>query len=270
MEHFKSKMKVLIIVEGQQTELEFFTKLFSVFDVPVELVFVANNLYALYHKMEMYHFECDVKDALAELVNSDEMKEILKSKFTYTYLIFDSDLQNKAPAQRSMNIPIEQLAEENLDKLKEMAGYFTDETDPTIGRLYINYPMMESYRYCDSFYDEAYLSAIIPISMMKDFKKYASQKRLSGYDISTYTKNNFEDLIRMNVHKLKTVSDMECDETPSYQQYQTISVGAKIADNQSEMVLHDQKLSVINTSLFMILDYFGNKHSFYDKFMNLI
>ena len=38
MEHFKSKMKVLIIVEGQQTELEFFTKLFMGFlEVPFRM-----------------------------------------------------------------------------------------------------------------------------------------------------------------------------------------------------------------------------------------
>ncbi len=32
-----------------------------------------------------------------------------------------------------------------------MTEYFVDETDPTIGKLYINYPMMESYRDCDEF-----------------------------------------------------------------------------------------------------------------------
>ncbi len=38
-----------------------------------------------------------------------------------------------------------------------MVNYFVDETDPSIGKLYINYPMMESYRDCDTFFEEDYL-----------------------------------------------------------------------------------------------------------------
>lgn len=72
-----------------------------------------------------------------------------------------------------------------------MAEYFTDETDPSIGRLYINYPMMESFRYCDTFKDDQYLSTTIPIGALHNFKRFASERKLSGISITTYQKDEF-------------------------------------------------------------------------------
>ena len=263
MAHFKSKKKILLIVEGG-TEKDFFERLFKVFGLSFELVVVASDLYSLYSKMEQYDLACDVKDVLAELVTSGTVKEVLKSKFAYTYLVFDSDLQNKTPAQRGTDIPIEPSAEDDLLKVKKMAEYFTNETDPSIGRLYINYPMMESFRYCDSFNDTAFLTEFIPISMMKGFKKAASKKKLAGHYIAEYTKTNFKNLIRSNVKKLNTVSKTAFEGMPSYEIYQVVSKGASIAEKQSEMVRSKRMLSVINTSLFLLLDHYGNKNAFYD------
>ena len=42
-----------------------------------------------------------------------------------------------------------------------MLDFFNDETDQ--GKLFINYPMMESYRDCDAFFDENIEKAITSV-----------------------------------------------------------------------------------------------------------
>lgn len=184
-------MKILIVLEGERTESDFFQSILQKFDLNAELCIVGTNLYTLYHKCKEYHFECNIRDVLRELVKDDATKITLEQKFAYTYLVFDADLHHKAPNQRGTAIPIEELLTVNFPKLIEMAAYFTDETDPSIGRLYINYPMMESFRYCDKFDDDQYLSATISINTIRDFKQLASQMKLTGIPITKYEKVDF-------------------------------------------------------------------------------
>lgn len=103
-------------------------------------------------------------------------------------MVFDADLHHKAPEQRGLSVSTKELLADNFPKLIEMAEHFTDETDPSIGRLYINYPMMESFRYCNTFDDDQYLSATIPIAMLGKFKSLASQMKLSGIAVTEYKK----------------------------------------------------------------------------------
>ena len=256
-------MKILVIVEGKVTEPKFFACLFNKFEIQAEIVVASTNLYSLYDKMRSYDFNCDVKDVLKEILSSDTECSELDQKFAYTYLIFDSDLHHKSPNQRNQEVLIESLVEENFQKLKTMASYFTDETDPSVGRLYINYPMMESYRYLDNFSDRSYLQSDISICDMGTFKSFASQKTLSGLDIKKYTRNNFVDLIRLNTEKLSIISGDT--EIPTYVKYQQISTSDRIAEKQYNLANTLKKLSVLNTSLFIILDYFGNRDDFYDS-----
>lgn len=262
-------MKILIALEGERTESDFFQSILQKFGLNADLCIVGTNLYTLYHKCKDYHFECDVKDVLKELVKKDDEKEKLEQKFAYTYLVFDADLHHKAPNQRDTAVSIEELLTNNFPKLIEMAEHFTDETDPSIGRLYINYPMMESFRYCDTFNDERYLSSTVPIANIRNFKQLASEKKLNGICVTKYTKINFTDLIHMNIKRLKPLSDDHFDVFPSYKVYQTVSEAQKIAKKQHNMVKIKKELYVLNTSLFIILDYFGNKNGFYDDIVSL-
>lgn len=255
-------MKILVIVEGIKTENELFSCIFKSFGIEGEIVVASTNLYSLYDRMKYYNFECDVKDAVKELMPSDKDSSLLDQKFAYTYLVFDSELQNKMRGQRGTEIPIADLVEDNLNKLEEMTAYFTDETDPTIGRLYINYPMMESFRYCDSFADESYLYSMVEINNISDFKSAASKKKLAGFRIGRYTKDNFLDLIRLNIRKIGVL--FEQSSVPLYSEYQMISQPTAIARKQRELIMTCQSINVLNTSLLMVVDYYGNRDGFYD------
>lgn len=258
-------MKILLIVEGEKTEPVFFQHMMNVYGVDAEIVMIGTNLYALYDRMKEYHFECDVRDVLKEIQKPNLDGALLEQRFTYTYLVYDSDLQHTPIDQRNNKPSINKLTTENLSKLKEMVCYFTNETDPAIGRLYINYPMMESYRFCDCFNDEAFLNARIEIAQMHEFKKLAAQKRLSGIAVKTYTKDNFADLIRLNIRKLHSMYISAPYSLPTYREYMDESTAEHIFQKQHDLVNSAQVLSVLNSSLFIILDYFENRNGFYDQ-----
>ena len=261
-------MKILIIVEGEKTETSFFQKAFQIFDINAEFIFVSTNVYSLYSRMKSYDFDCDIRDVVKELIKDDNEKTKLDQNFTYTYLVFDSDLQNVPIDKRETDMSIEELLPDNFSKLDEMAAYFTDETDPSIGRLYINYPMMESYRYCDSFSDEKYLTEMIAISKVKNFKNLAARKKLAGKQIIRYTKNDFSGLIKLNAEKLRVIHNISQSKPMEYSEYLDISNGTKILKCQHSCVSEKQMLYVLNTSLFMVLDYYGNRNGFYDSIIN--
>ena len=61
-----------------------------------------------------------------------------------------------------------------------------------------------------------------------------------------------------------SLSDLEDNDFHLYSTYMRISESKTIAENQSIMVKNNQELYIINTSLFIILDYFGNRNGFYD------
>lgn len=239
-------MNILIIVEGEKTEPDFFNRYCSVFGIAAKLFIVGTNLYSLYDKMKNYDFACDIKDVLEELDSSGKYKTILDEKFAFTYLIFDSDIQNKPPNRRDDACLSRELISENFSKLEEMSRYFTDETDPTIGKLYINYPMMESFRYCNSFDDSDYSKSYISIDHIKEFKLLSSKKKLSGKPIESYTKSDFSKLIYLNIKKLFLTLDKQNDCSLSYIEYTEAAVQSNIVDGQKKLIETSNKISTIH------------------------
>lgn len=258
-------IKILIVMEGERAEPNFFKTITQKFGLNAEFFAVGTNLYSLYSKCKSYSFECDVKDVLKELVKSKEEREKLDQKFAFTYLVFDADLQHKVPEQRNKYIDMKVLVDQNFPQLIEMAKHFTNETDPSIGKLYINYPMMESYRYCDSFSDECNLSATVPIDDVKIFKQLASAMKLSGISLDEYEKKDFANLIQMNIKRLRILSLGDLKTFLPYDLYQKMVKSETIAKIQWNKVQTNHELHIINTSIFLVVDYFGNRNSFYDN-----
>lgn len=254
--------KALIIVEGEKLEPRFFKQYTKVFGINLEVYVVGANIYDLYNKLKSYDFSCDIKDVLPECGNVIETNgAILKQKFAYTYLVFDFDAHHREIGLEKLGI--DEIVQQNINKLRIMADYFTNETDPSVGKLYINYPMMESYRACDAFFEEAYSDNIVSIDDIARFKSIAGTKKLASVHIEKYTKDNFSDLTRMNVYKLHKVINNEWTALP-YSEYIELSEGAEILTCQAHKVEEERAVDVLNTSLFIALDYFGNRNGFYD------
>ena len=95
------------------------------------------------------------------------MDGIRNSDISEIFLFFDYDFQNS------------QLSLEEINRrVEEMLTLFDDETDN--GKLYINYPMIESIRYTQELPDDAYAGYTIGREACKDFKRLA--REFSAYD----------------------------------------------------------------------------------------
>ncbi len=250
---------ILFVVEGNKTERCFFKSIAKVFDQKFEVYCLGTNIYSLYKRMKDFDFNGDLKDVLAEI--HPDQKDILSKRFAYTYLIFDCDAHHpKKDDVRSIG----EIISDNIQKLSEMAKYFVDETDPTIGKLYINYPMMESYRDCDEFFEDKYSEATVSITDLPKYKQNVATRKICRFHVDQYTKEQFVLLILQNVYKLNKLNNDSWNK-PNYEEYRRCSDTSNILSIQQKLIESIGIISVINTSLFMITDFYGNKDGFYDR-----
>ena len=253
--------KTLIVVEGGRLEPRFFDQLKEVFGLNLDIYCLEYNIYLLYKKMKEMGFNGNLKDVLLEVHDTEENRELLSQDFAYTYLIFDFDPHHTEEYEK--DIPLEIIVENNINKVSEMAEYFVDETDPTIGKLYINYPMMESFKDCDSFEDVDYLTRAIELTEVKQYKEIVGRRRMANKRIDGYSKSDFIMIARQNVKKLGKICEV-ANEPMDYETYIQESIQTNVLQREIEFVSSLRKIAVLNTSVFFVLDYYGNKDGFYD------
>ena len=227
-----------------------------------------SNIYNLYQAMERIEFNGDLRDVLAALpcMKDQDLKALQETRFAYTYLVFDCDAQHTIDETKDKSRSIDAIVRENFQRLMKMAAYFTNETDPSIGKLYVNYPMMESYRDCEDFFDEDYRNAQVCIDDIGQYKAITGQKKLANVRVDKFSRENFSDLLRMNIYKLNSVLGSRWENLP-YMEYRILSEQKKIVIYQEELTARTRNITVLNTTLFLLADYYGNRDRFYDAIM---
>lgn len=129
-----------------------------------------NNIYDLYNTMQEYDGNGDIVSIMRERLSERgdaTLDEIRSSDISEVFLFFDYDFQNTQIGLDELN-----------HRVKVMLEMFDDETDN--GKLYINYPMVESIRYTKELPDECYCNYIVTRSECHDFKRLA--REFSFYD----------------------------------------------------------------------------------------
>lgn len=261
-----NEQKTLLIVEGERTETVFFEQLQKAFGINLELVCFRDNIQVLYKKMKEMNFNADIKDILIEANDTEENRAILSQKFAYTYLIFDFDPHHTEEYEKG--VPIDIIVKHNYDRVREMAEYFVDETDPSVGKLYINYPMMESYKDCDSFEEEGYLTRVVTLSDVSKYKSIVSHRKMANKRIDSYTEKDFSMLTKLNVRKLGSVC-LKSTILDDYSTYVEESLQSNILQHEGESIRAKQQIDVLNTSAFFAIDYYGNQSGFFDSIMKM-
>ncbi len=259
------KAKILLIVEGARLEPQFFNQIQKAYGLSFEIVCVKNNIYSLFKKMKSLDFQADIKQILIEMVNEKDLAKRLEENFTYTYLVFDLDAHHTEEFEETA--PLAEIIKANLERLQEMTEYFTDETDPTIGKIYINYPMMESFKDCNSFDDEDYLTSIVSLEDLKNYKELVGKKKMANKRLDHYVIDDFDKLSRLNIKKLQSILQGSC-RSISYADYQVLSKQSIISNAEKCIFDEDKAISVLNTAALFAVDYFGNQNGFFDGIMN--
>ena len=162
---------ILFIVEGERLEPELISRISEVYGLRCDITSVCTNIHILYRQLKKDEGYSDVIPVLQEILHTrlaslekhksgkEQQRKILRIQedlaklerpFASVYLVFDSELHHRS---NDTLAPLE-VVKKNVIELREMLEFFDNETDQ--GKLYVNYPMMESYRDCDDFFDDGY------------------------------------------------------------------------------------------------------------------
>lgn len=254
--------KALAIVEGVKTDASLMACLAQACGMDMDIYPVGGNVYAIYQYMKREGFDVNVKDVAAELSHDSHDKAILQNDFADTFLVFDCDAHH-TEGRHERQVDLTALFMRNMERIREMAEHFDDSTDPTKGKLLVNYPMVESFRDCDDFFDPSYETASVPIERIPIYKQLVASRKLCRRHMKDFSQTQFESLSRMNVFKLAATYGLGF-QGMDYQSFLAISTPVAIVSLETDTALRTGLLPVLNTSLFLPIDYFGNKNGYYD------
>lgn len=157
---------ILFVFEGSNREPTLFKTLEYLYfsqNKEIRICSYNNNIYNLYKQMTGSDFPQDIITILKGKLETDKdnpLKKIRRrSDFSEVYLFFDYDCHNN----QDTNLSNQQI--------REMLNFFDDESSD-FGKLFINYPMVESIHYSrTALPDNDFYLYTTPISLGKGFKK---------------------------------------------------------------------------------------------------
>lgn len=163
----------------------------------------------------------------------------MEKEFTDVYLVFDMDPHHQ------------KYSGELLAKAME---FFDDSTQN--GKLYLNYPMLESYKHLREHDDCSYLQRTVKV----DRKALGMYKEAVGDEchrdfkqLEKYTEATFAEITKMNLRKARLIlcGDPSLPPKEVYSQWR----GEDILSEQRKKMDSDGEIFVINTSSFIPVDF---------------
>lgn len=129
----RRRNRTLVVVEGNREKEEFFHSLLRAFpEIEInedDIWIYRTNIYKLYYQIQSEYDEDFGEIDLPFIITKNEkLEKSYKRDFSHIYLIFDYECQDSLFSS---------------EKIKKLQGCFLDASDK--GKLYINYPMLESY-----------------------------------------------------------------------------------------------------------------------------
>ncbi len=238
----EEKAKILVIVEGAKTDVRLMEHLLNVYGIDEKHMIVSynTNIYSLYNEMfkEVDPENIDILQLMKEHENDPTKKEIFDAYYSDILLIFDFDPHD---------------SQFSMDKISKMMNFFVESSD--MGKLYINYPMVEAFYHMKSIPDEDYDSYRV---LMDELKKKTYKKRVNyenrNHDYSKFAVNKTECdiVIRQNIYK----SWKLCGVQRSFSYMDTeLPDSNEILQNQLLKMKLEDSLSVLCTCVFYIVDY---------------
>lgn len=152
----------------------------------------------------------------------------------------------------------------DYEKIEKMLRFYTDSSD--MGKLYINYPMMESYKHLKSLPDPSYKTLIASPRGYKELVHKTSKipdKREYGYDT----------FARIAVHNISKVNHMLNNDYSIKTRDDFLNTDwCEVFDCQREIYLAQSEVWVLNTICLFIIDYnpgefFKNANTHQEKYL---
>lgn len=234
--------KILFIVEGENDEVSFVRKLldkchssreYDIYSYRCNIHVLAQIINNEYPDFESD--EIDIQLVLKSKERDKNKRDILSQIYRDVFLIFDFEPQHNNP---HFNIVLRMLL------------YFSDSSNH--GKLYINYPMMQSYKHFAFLPDDSFINRKVTVDECRFYKKIVGD--MSGFtDINKYSFITFVSLI---VHHLRKANYLITGKyvIPSCEEYLSWD-GAKVFDCQYKLLQTYSSIFVLNTSVFLDVDF---------------
>lgn len=230
--------KILVLVEGAKTDVVLMERLFSLyhFDTKYQIVSYCTNIYTLYQEMFQDNDPFDID--LLQLLKSRESDSAQKALFDEIYsdilLIFDLDPQDHGFTP---------------EKIHHMASFFVESSD--MGKLYINYPMVEAFYHMASIPDknyDTYYASLGELAAGTYKAKVNKINRNHDYRKFAATQQECSTVIRQNIRKAWRLvcCDALAEELPSQ---------LDILTAQLHSIQNDSQVAVLSTCVFFIPEY---------------
>ena len=247
---------ILFVFEGKEREPQLYRAIESLFfpkETDAIVCSFENNIYELYRQIVLLGEGADIVSVLREQLNGrkdNPLKSITASSaFAEIYLFFDYDLHHRLP-----------LDEINR-RLREMLVMFDDET--TNGKLYINYPMIESIRHTKALPDTDYYLYTIPKEQCRDFKRIAHDfSHYGSLDFLTETRERRAEASRQNWQHLKDMNVCKahyiCCGANTYPKNKSDIAQQNIFEAQLQKYVNtdDCSVAILNAFPIFLYDYF--------------
>ncbi len=233
-----SKSKILMLVEGAKTDVKLMNHLLNIYGISTNHTIVSynTNIYTLYNEMFKDNDPDDI-DLLQLLKGSEkdpQKKLVFDEHYSDILLIFDLDPQDPAFS---------------AEKIKEMSEYFVESSD--MGKLYLNYPMVEAFYHMSSIPDPEYNSRYATMTELKEnsYKtRVNSENRNGDYNKFAVNKDECNTVIRQNIEKAFLLSNPTKTDYP-------VPKSAGILNVQLNTISLEQKMAVLCTCIFYIVEF---------------
>lgn len=234
---------ILFVVEGERTEPRLLKRLVKVMRTfeNYEIFSYNTNIHKMLEGMfigDEIDSDLDFLEYLRSRKCGEEERKTLSRSFSDIFLIFDLDPQDQ---------------KHNPDRLKKAAEFFSDSTEN--GKLYINYPMLESYRHIPNLDDLSYLNVRIKKEDICRYKEIASKEgtpqlsNISKIDESMMLRMIMLNLIKANL----IINGGRC--IPDPKSYIEDITQSALLLKEYEAYSTEEGLFVLNTCLFNPVDY---------------
>lgn len=239
------KSKILVLVEGEKTDYKLMNHLLQMYGISEshEIVSYNTNIYTLYNQMfrDGDPESVDILQILKEHESDETKKNIFDYRYSDILLIFDLDPQDPTFT---------------ADKILEMVSFFVESSD--MGKLYLNYPMVESFYHMKDIPDAAYDSYTATLEELRN-RKYKErvnrENRNHNYSKFATTKEECSTVIQQNIDKAWLLSETErvVDGIT-----QILPDASAVLKAQLRKMEEDQLISILCTCVFYIADYNPN------------
>lgn len=244
---------ILFVFEGGKAEPLVFDSLSKLFltGEDVRVVTCEHDLPTLFSRLKKNDY--DLFRSLPLKENGIEIPEGVRmdTLFSQIFLFFDYDFQNGIGVEKVNEI------------LEKMLEYFDDETEN--GKLYVNYPMIESLKYTKEMPDEKYHEYVVSRTVCAEHKfkglaetfAYAGAKQYRFIDLAKTpadeVRRNWELLKEQNVRKANHICN---GENVMPERKEDIAQDKLFEAQKSKYVDVNDSVAILNSFPIFLFEYF--------------